>query len=157
EIPTAGGDTSFASMAAALEAMPPVLRAAIEGRHAKHDSSYTSAGELRKGMRSDIDATTAPGAMHPIVRTHPETGRQGIYLGRRRNGLIVELPLEQSEAVLDEIWGFATRPEFTYRHRWRLGDLLVWDNRSLVHQRDAFDPTSRRIMLRTQVRGDRPR
>ncbi len=156
EIPRTGGDTAFASMQAALAAMPPALRAKIEGRRAKHDSSYTSAGELRKGARSDVGPVDAPGGIHPIIRTHPETGRQALYLGRRRNGLVVELPLAESEAVLDEIWGFATQPQFAYRHLWRLGDLLVWDNRSLVHRRDAFDPTSRRVMLRTQVKGDRP-
>ncbi|MBI1775926.1 MAG: TauD/TfdA family dioxygenase [Proteobacteria bacterium] len=157
EIPPAGGDTAFASMHAALEAMPLVLRAAIEGRRAKHDSSYTSAGELRRGASADVNAETAPGGVHPIIRTHPETGRKAIYLGRRRNGLIVELPLDESEAVLDEVWRFATQLQFTYRHHWRLGDLLVWDNRALVHRRDAFDPEARRIMLRTQVKGDRPR
>jgi taurine dioxygenase len=136
--------------------MPTLLRATLEGRRAKHDSSYTSAGELRKGASGDVSPKTAPGAIHPAIRTHPETGRQALYLGRRRNGYVVDLPLDQSEAVLDAAWEFASQPRFAHAHKWRAGDLLIWDNRSLIHRRDAFDANSRRIMLRTQVRGDRP-
>lgn len=156
EVPPRGGNTVFADMVAALEALPPRLRAKIEGLRARHDSSYTSAGELRSGAAPVTDPTRAPGAEHPIVRTHPVTGRRALYLGRRRNGWIVGLPLEESERLLDGLWSFCTRPEFAYEHRWRPGDLLIWDNRSVIHRRDAFDRAARRVMLRTQVRGTAP-
>lgn len=156
EVPPTGGNTSFAGMAAALAAMPADLRARIEGRRARHDSSYTSAGELRKGAVEVTDVTVAPGAVHPIVRRHPETGRQALFLGRRTNGYVEGLPVSESEALLDALWAFCTRSEFVYEHRWQVGDLLIWDNRSVIHRRDAFDPSSRRVMLRAQVKGERP-
>jgi taurine dioxygenase len=156
EVPATGGDTWFASMTAACAAMPRDLREAVAGRQARHDASYTSAGELRRGAAEVVDVRRTPGTAHPIVRTHPETGRPCLFLGRRRNGYVVGLELADSEALLDRLWGFCTRPEFTYVHRWRAGDLLVWDNRSAIHRRDPFDRDARRVMLRTQVRGERP-
>lgn len=157
EIPPSGGNTCFADMAAALDALPDALRGVIEGRTAKHNASYTSAGELRRDAEAVHDPSTAPGVSHPIVRTHPESGRKSIFLGRRRHGYIEGLELEESERVLDDIWAFCSRPEFHYEHAWRVGDLLIWDNRAMIHRREAFDPTSRRVMLRAQVKGDRPR
>ena len=156
EIPPRGGNTFFANMAAALDDLPRHLHQAIEGRTAKHNSSYTSAGELRKGAEAVADPSRAPGISHPIVRTHPESGRKSIYLGRRRNGHIDGLESAESDRLLDEIWDFSARPEFHYEHVWRVGDLLIWDNRSVIHRREAFDATSRRVMLRAQVKGDRP-
>jgi len=86
------------------------------------------------------------------VRTHPETGRRSLFLGRRRNSYIVGLELEESEALLDELWNHATQPQFTFCQQWRVGDLLVWDNRCTLHRRDAFDPRARRLLHRTQIR-----
>ena len=156
EIPPQGGNTFFGNMAAALDDLPLHLYEAIEGRTAKHNSSYTSAGELRKGAEAVTDPSRAPGISHPIIRTHPESGRKSIYLGRRRNGHIDGLESAESDRLLDEIWDFSARPEFHYEHVWRVGDLLIWDNRSVIHRREAFDATSRRVMLRAQVKGDRP-
>jgi len=156
EVPATGGNTWFASMTAAIQAMPEDLRRVIEGRKARHDASYTSAGDLRRGASEVTDVRTTPGAEHPIVRAHPETGQPCLFLGRRRNGYVVGLELDESETLLDRLWAFSTRPEFVYVHRWRAGDLLVWDNRSVIHRRDAFDANARRVMLRTQVKGDRP-
>ena len=157
EIPPTGGNTSFASMYAALAEMPAGLKERIAGKLAKHDSSYTSAGQLRQGMQDVVDVREAPGAVHPIARTVPETGRQALYLGRRTNGYVLDMDVEESEALLDELWAFCTDRAFVYEHVWQVGDLLIWDNRSAIHRRDAFDPGSRRIMLRTQVKGERPR
>ena len=157
EIPPEGGNTSFGNMAAALDDLPEPLRESIEGRTAKHNSSYTSAGELRKGAEAVSDPSQAPGISHPIVRTHPESGRKSLFLGRRRNGYIDGLTLAESDRILDEIWAFCGKSEFYYEHVWQTGDLLIWDNRSMIHRREAFDPTSRRVMLRAQVKGDRPR
>ena len=156
EVPPTGGNTCYASMYAALEALPARLRRCIEGLRAKHDSSYTSAGELRKGAEPVTDASAAPGAIHPIVRTHPVSGRKALYLGRRTNGYVEGLALDESERLLDELWSLAARPELVWEHDWRAGDLLIWDNRCVLHRRDAFDSRSRRVMLRTQVKGDRP-
>lgn len=157
EVPPSGGDTHFASMIQAYASLPEDLKRAVAGRTAKHDSSYTSVGELRRGSTDITDPREAPGASHPIVRLHPETGVPALYLGRRKNGYIDGLALEESERLLDRLWAHATDPRLAYAHKWRQGDILVWDNRSVIHRRDAFDPKTRRIMLRTQVQGDAPR
>ncbi len=162
-VPTAAGHTSFANMTAALAALaalPAALRGAIDGRHASHDATYTSVGERRKGTTgagaTGAGATGAPATLHPIVRTHPVSRRPALYLGRRRNAAIAGLARADSERLLDALWAFCTEPRFVYRHEWRPGDLLVWDNRATIHRRDAFDPGLRRVMHRTQVKGDRP-
>jgi taurine dioxygenase len=102
------------------------------------------------------DPREAPGAEHPIVRTHPITGKEALFLGRRRNAYIQGLELEESERLLDALFAHATRPEFCWRQKWRVGDLVLWDNRAVMHRRDAFDPQARRLMHRTQIKGDRP-
>jgi len=109
---------------------------------------------LRHGVTATDDPMTSPGAVHPLVCTHPDTGRRMLYLGRRRNAYLVGLTLAESEALLDELWGVVARPEFAWEHVWRVGDLVLWDNRCTMHRRDAFDPNSRRIMHRTQVKGE---
>jgi alpha-ketoglutarate-dependent taurine dioxygenase len=86
------------------------------------------------------------------VGVHPEAGRRFLYLGRRRHAYIEGLPLEESEALLDEIWTYATADAQTWYHRWRPNDLLIWDNRCTMHRRNPFDPASRRVMHRTQIR-----
>jgi taurine dioxygenase len=84
------------------------------------------------------------------------SGRKCLYLGRRRNGCILGLDLADSEDTLDRLWAHATQPAFTWTHRWRKGDVLIWDNRCVLHRRDAFDPASRRMMHRVQIAGERP-
>lgn len=153
EIPPAGGDTEFANMYRALEAMPDALRARIAGKTIKNDLRYTSGGQLRPGYTGKEDIRTAPGPSHPIIRRHEDTGHHALYLGRRPYSTINGLSLEESEALLDDVWAHATQPEFTWRHQWQLGDVLIWDNRCAMHRRDAFDPKSRRIMHRTQCKG----
>ena len=152
EVPPEGGDTYWANMYLAYETLPAKLKAAIDGRVAVHDATYNSAGLLRKGYKEISDPREAPGARHPLVRVHAETGRKCLYLGRRRNSHIVGLPLAESEALLDELWAHATQPRFTFRQQWRAGDVLLWDNRCTLHRRDAFDPHARRLMHRTQIR-----
>jgi taurine dioxygenase len=152
EIPPAGGDTYWANMYAAYETLSEPLKRRVEGREAIHDATYNSAGTMRKGYKDVTDPRTAPGARHPLVRTHPETGRQSLFLGRRRNSYVVGLDLEESESLLDALWAHATQPQFTFRQQWRIGDVMVWDNRCTLHRRDAFDPLARRLLHRTQVR-----
>jgi taurine dioxygenase len=151
ELPDSGGDTWFCNMYLAYETLPAALRAGMAGLSANHDASYTSAGTLRKGFEEVSDVSKAPGAKHPLVLRHPETGRKALYLGRRRNAYIVGMPLAESEALLDQLWAHATQREFAMKHRWRLGDVVMWDNRCTMHRRDAFDPASRRILHRTQL------
>ena len=155
EVPPEGGDTYWANMYLAYDSLPPKLKSAIEGRVAVHDATYNSAGMLRKGYQELSDPRQAPGARHPLARVHAETGRKCLFLGRRRNSYIVGLPLADSEALLDELWAHATQPQFTFRQQWRVGDVLLWDNRCTLHRRDAFDAGARRLMHRTQIKEPR--
>jgi len=154
EVPHQAGNTSFCSMYAIYDALPGKLKDRIAGLKIKHDGTYNSGGYVRQGVTATDDPLTSPGAVHPLVCTHPNTGRQMLYLGRRRNAYLVGLTLAESEALLDELWKFVDRPEFAWEHVWRVGDLVMWDNRCTMHRRDAFDPNSRRIMHRTQVKGE---
>jgi taurine dioxygenase len=156
EVPPAGGDTGFSNLYRAFETLPGELKRAIIGKSCKHDSSRTSVGDLRKGFKDVADPREAPGAVHPIVRTHPATRRNALFLGRRRNAYIVGLPLAESEDLLNRLWAHASKPEFAWYQQWKVGDLILWDNRCAMHRRDAFDPASRRLMHRTQIQGDRP-
>jgi taurine dioxygenase len=156
EVPPIGGNTSFCSMYAIHAALPARLKDRIAGLKIKHDGTYNSGGYVRQGVTPTDDPRTSPGAVHPLVCTHPDTGRRMLYLGRRRNAYLIGLELADSEALLDELWAFVKQPEFAWEHVWRVGDLLWWDNRCTMHRRDAFDPKARRIMHRTQVKGDGP-
>jgi taurine dioxygenase len=153
ELPPEGGDTWFANMFAAYEALPDGLRAAAEGKVAVHDASHNSAGMLRKGYQPVTDVRETPGARHPLIRTDAASGRRCLFLGRRPRSWVVGMPVDESDALLDALWEHATRPEFTYVHRWRAGDLLMWQNLCVLHRRDAFDPAARRRLHRAQIRG----
>ncbi len=154
EVPPTGGNTSFCTMYGVYDALPAALKARIAGLKIKHDGTYNSGGYVRQGVTPTDDPLTSPGAVHPLVCTHPNTGRRMLYLGRRRNAYLVGLALAESEALLDQLWSFVDRPEFAWEHVWHVGDLVLWDNRCTMHRRDAFDPGSRRIMHRTQVKGE---
>ena len=154
EVPPTGGNTSFCSMYAIYEALHGKLKERIPNLKIKHDGTYNSGGYVRQGVTATDDPLTSPGTVHPLVCAHPNTGRLMLYLGRRRNAYLIGLPLAESEALLDELWAFVDRPEFTWEHVWHVGDLVMWDNRCTMHRRDAFDPGSRRIMHRTQVKGE---
>jgi alpha-ketoglutarate-dependent taurine dioxygenase len=154
EVPPDGGDTYFNNMYAAYESLPEQLKRRIEGLSLKHDGTYNSGGYLRQGVTAVDDPKTSPGVYHPLVCTHPETRRRALYLGRRRNAYIGGLELAESEALLDELWSYATRPELAWGHKWRVGDLVLWDNRCTMHRRDSFDAASRRVMHRTQIRDE---
>jgi taurine dioxygenase len=156
EVPPHGGDTSFLNMYRAWETLPRELADAIRGREINHDSSYDSAGSLRPGAPAVADARHAPGARHPAVRRHPESGREALYLGRRRNAYVAGLPLDESEHLLDRLWAHTMDPAHAWRHAWQVGDVLVWDNRCTMHRREPFDAAARRVMHRTQIVGERP-
>ena len=94
------------------------------------------------------------GARHPLVRTDPETGRKALFLGRRPNSYMLGMEVAESEALLDALWAHATQPRFAMCHEWKVGDLLMWNNLSVLHRRDPFDPKTRRVMHRSQIKGN---
>jgi taurine dioxygenase len=158
EVPASGGDTSFLNMYRAYEELSDDLRVRVEGKWLKHQASHGSTGQRRPGyldLESD-DPRDLPGAVHPIVRTHPETGRKALFLGRRFGSYIPPLPLAESEALLDELWGHATRDELAWTQKWQIGDLIIWDDRCTMHRRDGFAGQGRRRMHRLMTRGERP-
>ena len=152
EVPAAGGDTHFCNMYRAYDSLPDALKQRASGLALKHDATYNSGGYVRQGLAATDDPVSSEGVYHPLVRTHPETGRRVLYLGRRRNAYLCGLPLAESEALLDELWSHATREEITWKAEWQPGDVVLWDNRCSMHRRDSFDPSSRRILYRTQIK-----
>jgi taurine dioxygenase len=109
---------------------------------------------LRKGYQPVTDVRAVAGAHHPLVRTEPASGRKALFLGRRPNSYVLGLDVPASEALLDALWAHATQPQFVMCHQWQVGDLLMWNNLSVLHRRDPFDPKSRRIMHRSQIKGN---
>jgi len=158
ECPAEGGETAFASMFAAWDALPGERRRWLEGRLAVYDYvwSYEARHKARKPL-TDAQKAKLPPVAHPAVRTHPENGRRALFLShiwvRRFEGM----GEAESQRIVRELVDFATGPEFTYVHAWRPGDVVVWDNRSSMHKACPFDETgTRRLMHRTTIRGDRP-
>ena len=152
--PEAGGNTYFANMFAAYESLAADLKKAVEGKIAVHDASRNSAGMLRKGYKEVTDVRETVGAHHPVVRTDPKTGRKALFLGRRPNAYVLGLSVAESEALLDALWVHATQPHFVMCHEWEVGDLLMWSNLAALHRRDPFDPSTRRVMHRSQIKGN---
>src|SRR5262249_22980498 len=155
EIPPTGGNTSLCGMQAAWASLPAALQRKLEGRRIKHDGTYNSGGYLRQGITPTHDPHKAPGAWHPAVCRHPVTGVPSLYLGRRRNSYVEGFSPAESDALLDQVWEQATRPELVYEHRWRVGDLLLWDNRSTMHRRDPVHSTAPRGMPPPPNQGER--
>jgi taurine dioxygenase len=148
EIPSTGGNTLFASGYAAYDTLDPVVRSRLEGRRAMHHYNY---GSTQKG---DSRGTAAFGeCVHPVFRTHEDTGRKAVYVNRLMTMGIVDMPQEESQPLLNAVFDHAEKREFVYEHVWRVGDLLLWDNRCSSHARTDFPSTERRLMLRTTVKG----
>ena len=156
EVPPVGGNTGFANMYRAYDTLPPELKREIAGKGCRHDSSRNSAGELRKGFKEITDPREAPGAIHPIIRTHPETHKNSLFLGRRQSAYIIGMPLDESEDLLNRLWAHATQKAFEWYQVWQVGDLVMWDNRCTMHRGTEFDANTRRLMHRTQVKGGKP-
>jgi taurine dioxygenase len=155
EVPRAGGDTLFANMYAAYDALPAATKARIAGLRAIHD---LDASRQRAGAppMTEQQRREAPPVEHPLVRTHPETGRKCLYISHHAMR-IVGLPEAESAALLEELMAHATRPEFVYAHRWRQGEVVMWDNRCTMHKATQYDAAGeRRVMNRTVVKGDVP-
>ena len=153
EIPPVGGSTYFCNMYKALELLPNSLKTKIDGLRLKHDGTYNSGGYLREGVEAINDPVTSEGTYHPLICSHPETNRSVLYLGRRRNAYIEGMTLDESDSLLDELWTYATQAEIAWGHEWMVGDVVLWDNRCTMHRRDSFNPDTRRVLHRTQIKG----
>ena len=143
-------------MYSAYETLPQSVKQDIDGRTAIHAATHNSAGRAHQGFETVDDLSQVPGAEQPLVRTHPESGRKALFLGRRINAYVKGMAVPDSEALLDFLWEHTCQDRFTWRQEWRVGDLVWWDNRCAMHRRDAFDPATRRLMHRTQLKGTRP-
>jgi taurine dioxygenase len=160
ELPEEGGDTLFANQHTAWEQLPVYLQLAVEGLKAEH-SYLARYEELRKRnpwrpalTQAQIDEVRP--AVHPVVRTHPETGRKALFVSEHFTTRIVGLPEDESRALLDELFDYGTRPEHVYRHRWQPQDMVFWDNRSLMHLAAGCPEDQRRKLYRTTIEGDVP-
>jgi len=157
-IPTnGGGDTFFNNQYLAYEELPDDLKHAIAGRSQRHDASRNSAGVLRPTVKLPATPEEVPGPVHPLVRVHPVTGKRALYLGRRRDwpsNYILGMPNDESEKLLDRLWAHATQPKYAWEHKWRVGDLVLWDNRCAMHYRTEVDVTQARVLYRTVVNGE---
>jgi taurine dioxygenase len=152
ETPSAGGETFFYNLYDAYSTLPESLKTRIQRLSCKHDATRNSSGQLRKGFQERYSNAKRPGAIHPLVVRHPETGRPSLYLGRRPNAWIVGLGDKDSDALLDELWAHVQRGPHMWTQEWRQGDLVIWDNRCTLHRRNRLDPSLPRLMHRTQVR-----
>jgi taurine dioxygenase len=152
-----GGDTWFNNQYRAYEELPDDLKKAIEGKSQLHDASRNSAGILRPTVKLPTKPEEVPGPVHPLVRVHPVTGRRALYLGRRRDwpsNYIIGMSNEDSERLLDKLWAHATQAKYAWGHKWRLGDLLLWDNRCAMHYRSEVDASQARVLYRTVIQGE---
>ena len=152
EVPRAGGNTLFANGYKAYETLPDAIKRRIDGRKALNAYDYDAAA-MKRGTRL---AEGVPSCVHPVVRTHPATGRKALYVNRLMTVLIEGLPAEESDELLDTLFEHQERREFIYEHVWRPGDLLMWDNRCTLHARTDFSPHERRLMRRVTILGERP-
>lgn len=147
EIPSHGGETLFASGYAAYETLDPAVRAALEGKSALHHYNYGSQQRGQGGVEAFNEY------VHPVFRTHEETGRKAVYVNRLMTMKVMDMEPDESDRLLNALFDHAEKPEFVYEHVWRLGDVLLWDNRCSSHARKDFPADQRRLMLRTTVEG----
>ena len=151
-VPATGGDTGFCSQVLAASALPDDLRREVSTLRIKHDATYTSSGVLRPGMSAPASPIEAHGHAHPVLRATPSG--PALFLGRRTNAYVVGLPLDESEDLLNRLWAHATQEAFQYHHHWRVGQVVAWDNRMMLHMRHPVDETAARFMWRTQTKGE---
>jgi alpha-ketoglutarate-dependent 2,4-dichlorophenoxyacetate dioxygenase len=152
-IPPEGGATEFASTRCAYPSLPDALKRQVETAVAVHDFSW-SRDQIRPGFFTEKERAEYPPVRHPLVRTNPVNGRKALFLGAHASH-IVGMPVEEGRALLKELLEHVTQPEFRYRHAWQEGDLVIWDNRCVLHRATPFDTTRhKRFMQRTTVSGD---
>jgi taurine dioxygenase len=157
EVPSHGGGTRFCNLYLAYEELDEGIKSRIRHRKSIHDSAYMADGNVRAGYEQIRDKSQGPGARHPIVCTHPESGRESLYLGRKGYGYIVGLPVDESDTLLDALWEHMVQPRYVWEHQWRQGDVLMWDNRCTAHSRGSIASDQRRLLRRVTVKGAAPR
>ena len=158
EAPPHGGETSYCCMRSAFEELPDELRNACQTLQIKHDAAHDSIGKLRRGHEPFKRAKEAPGVYHPALIEHPDTEMNALYLGRRQFAYVGGFSDTESESLLDAIWEHVAKPQHCWTQRWKTGDLVMWDNRVVMHRRASFPQSERRLMRRTQVKSTiRPR
>ncbi|TBU97524.1 TauD/TfdA dioxygenase family protein [Phytopseudomonas dryadis] len=160
ELPEEGGDTLFASQQLAYETLPAELRQAIDGKRAAHSYTARYADEVFKGIRrptlTEAQLAEVKAVVHPVVRTHPETGRKGLFVNENFTTHILDIPEDESRQILAELYAHSAKPEFIYRHQWQANDMVFWDNRALIHLATGCPSHLRRRMHRTTIQGDVP-
>lgn len=159
-LPSEGGDTLFANMHLAWDTLPAHLRRAVEGLRAEHTylaryAELQSRNPWRPNLSAEQIAQVKP-VVHPVVRTHPETGRKALFVSEHFTTRIVDIPENESRALLDELFAHSVRAEHLYRHQWRDHDLVFWDNRSLMHLAAGTPDHLHRKLYRTTIEGDAP-
>ncbi len=152
-VPAAGGDTFYASLERGWQALPAAERAPLFGRYAVHD--YDRAYRARGLEMEHVFGGAAPTARHPVVHRHPESGRTGLFVSEHAFA-VDGLGEAESRQLVERLVGICTDPERVYRHRWRAGDLVIWDNRSMLHRAQGFDSRHPRVMRHVRVAGDGP-
>lgn len=155
-VPETGGDTSFCNTRAAYDALPEATRRRIEGLKAVH--TYEASRSANKMLALDADEVKAtPDVVHPLVRKHLPTGKNALYLSTTRLERIVGLERAESDALIDELMAHVTQPRFRYDHRWRAGDMVIWDNRCSLHHANADYPLeAKRLLHRIILKGEPP-
>ena len=156
ECPENGGDTWFMNMYDAYESLSEAMKAKLDGLTCKHDATRSSDGKLRAGYEENYTREELPGAVHPLVIQHPESGRKALYLGRRLNAHIMELSQAESDILLDQLWEHVRKSAKTWSQQWQIGDLVMWDNRCVMHYAIHDYGDDPREMHRVTVRGERP-
>src|SRR5262245_43077110 len=152
-VPPEGGATEFASARAAYPSLPGPLRRRVEGAIVVHDFAW-SRDQIRPGFFTDKERAEYPPVRHPMVRTNPANGRKSLFLGAHAS-YIEGLPVEEGRAILAELLDHVTQPHFRYRHEWTEGDLVIWDNRCVLHRATPYDSARyKRLLQRTTVSGD---
>lgn len=157
ECPPQGADTQFADMAAAWDALPLAKQQKLRSLRTVHDRNYRySALYPGRPPLTPEQIAQVPPVEHPLVRVHPVTGRPALFLAKDVVSHIVGMPQHEGRALIDELEALVTQPQFVYSHQWQAGDVLVWDNRCTLHRATPYDPTYRRTLYRTQVKGETP-
>ena len=157
QVPAEGGDTLFASLYRAYDALPEAERARLKTLRARH--SYTFMYDKRPGVPplTPEQRARTPDVLHPLVRVHPDTGREGLYINRETVAGIEGLKEDECRALIARLFDFALQPQFRYAHKWQAGDLVIWDNRGLLHTATPYDmERHQRLLYRMSVRGEVP-
>jgi taurine dioxygenase len=153
EIPSQGGDTLFLNMYKAYETLPAALKARVEGRKAVNGYHYES--PTREVNEAQLDFSANPHYAQPIIRTHPDTRRKALYVNRLMTWTVEGMDKKEGSALLDQLFAHIEQDQFIYAHKWRVGDLVLWDNRCTLHARTDFSDKERRMLRRNVVAGDR--